>query len=90
MVNNRIYNITLTDVLHIPNNQQNLLSLGRWDKAGGSYHGEQGKLRMNTKHGETVVTGVDLFIYYRYSCGIISCYISHMLRCNTDYLCHMT
>jgi len=38
VVNNKVYNITLTDVLYIPNNQQNLLSLGRWDKAGYESH----------------------------------------------------
>ena len=59
-VNGKDYNLTLTDVLYIPNNIQSLLSLGRWDKAGGSYHGEQGKLRMNANNGDIVATGTRL------------------------------
>jgi hypothetical protein len=47
-VNGNEYTLTLKDVLYIPTNQQNLLSLGRWDTAGGNYHDRQGKLMMNT------------------------------------------
>src|SRR6266498_1703909 len=60
MVNGKQYDLTLTDVLYIPTNQQNLLSLGRWDKAGGTYHGGQGKLLMNTRNGATVATGTQV------------------------------
>jgi len=56
-VNEQEYDLTLTDVLYIPTNQQNLLSLGRWDKAGGEYHGGQGQLMMITRNGDTVATG---------------------------------
>lgn len=56
-VRGKEYNLTLRDVLYIPTTQQNLLSLGRWDNAGGNYHGGQGKLMMNASNGETVVTG---------------------------------
>jgi len=46
--------------LYIPNNPQNLLSLGRWDKAGGNYHGGQGILTMNMKDGEPVIKGTQI------------------------------
>jgi len=58
--NGHEHNITLKDVLYIPTNKQNLLSLGRWDKAGGSYHSRQGKLVMNAKNGKTVSTGTQI------------------------------
>jgi len=32
-VNDKEFQLTLKDVLYIPSNPQNLLSLGRWDKA---------------------------------------------------------
>lgn len=47
----------LEDVLYIPSNPQHLISLGRWDKAGGSYHGGQGVLQMITKKGVTIAKG---------------------------------
>jgi hypothetical protein len=50
----------LTNVLYIPTNKQSLLSLGRWDKAGGTYHGGQGKLLMNMCNGKTVATGTQI------------------------------
>jgi len=59
-VNGELYNLTLTDVLYIPTNKQSLLSLGRWDKAGGTYHGGQGKLLMNARDGKTVATGTQI------------------------------
>ena len=43
-VNGKEFQLTLEDVLYIPSNPQNLISLGRWDKAGGHYHGGDGKL----------------------------------------------
>ena len=36
--------LMLEDVLYIPTNKQNLISLGRWDKAGGQYMGGDGQL----------------------------------------------
>jgi len=59
-VNRQTYNILLKNVLYIPTNQHKLLSLGRWDKAGGSYLSSQGKLTMNARHGVTVVTGTQI------------------------------
>jgi len=50
----------LTNVLYIPTNKQSLLSLGGWDKAGGTYHSGQGKLLMNTCNGKTVATGTQI------------------------------
>ena len=59
-VNGKQHQLTLKDVLYIPKNQQNLLSLGRWDKAGGNYHGGQGKLSMIASNGATVATGTKI------------------------------
>jgi len=59
-VNRKQYNLILKDVLYIPTNKQNLLSLGQWDKAGGSYLGRQEKLMMNARHGKTVATGTKI------------------------------
>ena len=39
IVNENIYILKLEDVLYIPTNQHNLISLGHWDKAGGQYMG---------------------------------------------------
>jgi len=59
-VNDKEFQLTLKDVLYIPNNPQNLLSLGRWDKAGDNHHGGQGLLTMNTKDGEPVIKGTQI------------------------------
>jgi hypothetical protein len=56
-MNGKQFHLLLEDVLYIPSNPQNLISLGRWDKAGGSYHGGNGQLVMNRKDGQTVATG---------------------------------
>ena len=56
-VKDKEFQLTLTDVLYIPTNPQSLLSLGRWDKSGGIYHGGQGNLLMNTINSDTVATG---------------------------------
>ena len=53
----REFHLTLKDVLYIPTNPQNLISLGRWDKSGGTYTGSQGILTMNTGDGQTVIKG---------------------------------
>jgi hypothetical protein len=57
IINGTEHQLTLRDVLYIPGNQQNLLSLGRWDKAGGTYQGGQGKLAMIASNGDTVAAG---------------------------------
>ena len=58
-IDNDIFKLTLKDVLYIPTNPQNLLSLGRWDKAGGSYHGGQRTLTM-AKGGKTIARGTQI------------------------------
>jgi hypothetical protein len=42
------YVLQLKNVLHIPNNQNSLISLGRWDGAGSSYTSKGGTLRLTT------------------------------------------
>ena len=59
-VNNETFRLTLTNVLYIPTNPQNLLSLGRWDRSGGTYHGGQGSLSMNANNSVTVATGTQI------------------------------
>ena len=41
---NRKYILELKNVLYIPTNRNNLISLGRWDKAGGHYKGGGGEI----------------------------------------------
>jgi len=36
---NENFELILENVLYVPQNPHNLLSLGRWDNAGGSYQG---------------------------------------------------
>jgi len=60
MVNHQAYNLTLRDVLYILSNPHNLISLGRWDNAGGNYHGGQGILTMNARNGKTVAVGTKI------------------------------
>ena len=55
-VNGQIYKLTLKDVLYVPNNPHNLLALGHWDKADGTWNGGQGTLRL-IKEGHTVAIG---------------------------------
>ena len=56
-INGQKFIIKLNDVLYIPSNKQNLLSLGRWDKAGGRYIGGQNQLILISKDGENVAKG---------------------------------
>jgi hypothetical protein len=51
------YMLELQDVLYIPTNRNNLLSLGKWDKGGGQYVGGKGVLTLITKDGKLVVYG---------------------------------
>jgi hypothetical protein len=53
----RKYTLTLNDVLYIPGNKNNLISLGRWEAAGGKYTGHDGKLTLTAKSGSHVVQG---------------------------------
>ena len=48
------YIIELKDVLYIPTNRNNLISLGKWDKAGGTYKGGQGELILIANNGKPV------------------------------------
>jgi hypothetical protein len=54
------YNLRLEDVLHVPGQKNNLISLGRWDAAGGRYIGGKGKLTLVTKDGKHVAHGTKM------------------------------
>src|ERR1700722_5246724 len=54
------YVLTLEDVLHVPTNPQNLLSLGCWDNSGGRYQGGSGQLSLITKDKRLVATGTKI------------------------------
>ena len=55
--NNQTYIIKLENVLYIPTNRNNLLSLGKWDAAGGIYIGGGGKIILRNKNGTIVANG---------------------------------
>ena len=55
--NGHKYILELENVLYIPTNRNNLISLGRWDKAGGWYIGGGGVLTLITKDGKIVAQG---------------------------------
>ena len=52
--NSNKYLLRLDDVLYIPSNQHNLISLGRWDQAGGRYTGGGGAICLTTRDGKYV------------------------------------
>ncbi len=52
--NGHNYILELKDVLYIPSNHNNLIALGKWDKAGGRYIGGEGALTLITKDGTSV------------------------------------
>ena len=54
------YILKLENVLYIPTNRNNLISLGRWDKAGGRYIGGGGALTLITKDGTSVARGTKI------------------------------
>ena len=54
------HTLTLQNVLHIPTNKYNLISLGRWDKAGREFRSSQGLLSMIDRDGKTVAYGTKL------------------------------
>ena len=56
VVNRQTYILKLQDVLYIPTNKQNLISLGHWDGAGGYYVGG-GIMNPIAKNGKHVATG---------------------------------
>jgi hypothetical protein len=51
------YRLNLTNVLYIPSNAHNLLSLGRWDAAGGTYQGRKANLTLRNRRNEKVIEG---------------------------------
>ena len=53
------HQIVLEDVLYIPSNPHNLLSLGRWDNTGGNYHGGQNILTLY-KNGDKIAVGTKI------------------------------
>ena len=55
--NGHNYILELKDVLYIPSNRNNLIALGKWDKAGGHYIGGGGVLTLITNDGTSVARG---------------------------------
>jgi hypothetical protein len=53
----RKFVLQLDNVLYIPTNRNNLLSLGRWEASGRKYIGEGGKITMINERGVPVATG---------------------------------
>jgi len=51
------YILCLENVLHIPGQKNDLISLGRWDEAGGRYSGGGGKITLITKDGKQIAKG---------------------------------
>lgn len=51
------YILTLSDILHIPKNRNNLILLGRWDDAGRAYRSDTGVLKLITSRGMVVAEG---------------------------------
>ncbi|KAF8055684.1 hypothetical protein FPV67DRAFT_1355510, partial [Lyophyllum atratum] len=51
------YILKLQNVLHIPDNRNNLMSLGRWDASGGRYQGGNGTLSLINNAGHIVAKG---------------------------------
>jgi len=49
--------LTLKDVLHVPNQPYNLISLGRWDQIGGTYIGTEGMLTLVNCEGAHIAKG---------------------------------
>src|ERR1700723_419999 len=48
------WTLKLENVLHVPGQRNNLISLGRWDKAGGTYQGGENKIILITKDGKQI------------------------------------
>jgi hypothetical protein len=49
--------LELRNVLYIPSNKNNLLSLGRWAASGRQYSGDKRLLRLITADGKTIAVG---------------------------------
>jgi hypothetical protein len=55
--NGNNYILRLEDVLHVPGQRNNLISLGRWDNEGRRYIGGNGMITLVTKDGRRVAQG---------------------------------
>ena len=55
--NGHKYILQLENVLYIPNNRNNLISLGKWDKGGRWFIGGGGVMTLITKDGTSVARG---------------------------------
>jgi gag-polypeptide of LTR copia-type/Integrase core domain/GAG-pre-integrase domain len=58
--NGQNHTLELKNVLYIPTNRNNLISLGKWDKAGGHYKGGGGELILITKDEVPVARGTQI------------------------------
>ena len=56
----KTYILKLHNVLHIPMNRNNLISLGKWDAVGGRFIGGGGKIVLEDKNGNPVTTGLKI------------------------------
>jgi gag-polypeptide of LTR copia-type len=54
---NRMCTITLRDVLHVPECKYNLISLGRWEDTGRSYHAKDGVLTLYSAKEIPIIQG---------------------------------
>ena len=50
------HKLTLKNVLHVPNNRHNLLSLGRWARAGGTFKGGP-EITLTSPNGSPIASG---------------------------------
>src|SRR6202040_9478 len=59
------WTLKLENVLHVPGQKNNLISLGQWDKAGDTYQGGDSKITLITKDGKRVTESIRLnnFLY---------------------------
>ena len=55
--NGQKYLLRLENILYIPKNPNNLLSLGCWDISGGRYTGGGGTITLITKDGKPIASG---------------------------------
>ena len=55
--NNCKYILQLKDILYIPKNNNDLIDLGKWDRKGWKFKGENGILTLITTNGELVMQG---------------------------------
>ena len=58
--NNRTYILELKNVLHVPKNKNNLLSLGKWEREGQSYNACDSTLSLLTKDKKPVARGAKI------------------------------